>query len=177
MQDVAGITHTCSHHACAAALPSQGVGWLAAASCPCLIGLVSVRCAVEVAGLADCAPHQRCQRCRFLPFCVPHANLTFSGGAQVIVAGVVTASFQGAGAVGIGGFFVQTPDADVDANDSTSEGARFPCIWPPKCPVSIAARVAGVHEGGHLPCIKLLSTALDDAQASSSLRATRPACQ
>lgn len=51
----------------------------------------------------------------------PHSPVY--GGRQVTVAGIVTASFQGPNAVGIGGFFIQTPDANVDANPATSEGA------------------------------------------------------
>jgi predicted extracellular nuclease len=41
-------------------------------------------------------------------------------GANVAVEGIVTASFQGTG--GLGGFYVQAPEADYDSDPATSEG-------------------------------------------------------
>ena len=43
-------------------------------------------------------------------------------GAAVRVVGVVTADFQGAADVGLGGFFVQEEPADADTDPATSEG-------------------------------------------------------
>ncbi|MEL7159699.1 MAG: hypothetical protein AAFN92_02990 [Bacteroidota bacterium] len=45
-------------------------------------------------------------------------------GQVVTVEGIVVADFQGGSGVGLGGFFVQEEDADVDADPATSEG-----IW------------------------------------------------
>jgi predicted extracellular nuclease len=47
---------------------------------------------------------------------------------QVTVSGVVTGSFQGPNAVGIQGFFLQTPDASVDSSAATSEGTWDVCV-------------------------------------------------
>ena len=89
---------------------------------------------------------------------------------QVVVAGIVTGDFQGPNAVGLQGFFIQTPDASADADPTTSEGG---C-----CALRLTASIyiAGPNQQGtqHAASDILRCSIALAVQASSSSMAQLP---